>query len=172
MPLFLLLAWLLIYKFCLTNKNSNMEVSNKDYEKSNQITEVSLSKFRSNEYDKLLKDGNRLKDAQALIDYLCDKFHLPKVQVIVLSRRQQHSTDGKGRLKSKTYGYYTPNLRTITIFNLTAIKGEVISIKQFADTLLHEFMHHYDLTSLKLGSTPHTAGFYKRISDLQSKLSK
>lgn len=149
-----------------------MEISKQTYEKSNSITEVSLSKFRSTEYERLLKDGNRQKDAQALVDYLCKKFHLPRVSVFVSSRRQEHSVDGNGRLKSRTYGYYRPSVHSITIYNLTAMKGQVISIKQFANTLLHEFMHHYDMTYLKLGATPHTEGFFKRISDLQAKLSK
>lgn len=149
-----------------------MEISNKTYEKSNSITEVSLNKFRSTEYDRLLEDGNRQKDAQALADYLCKKFHLPRVRVFVSNRKQEHSVDGNGRLKSRTYGYYRPSVHSITIYNLTAVKGQVISIKQFANTLLHEFMHHYDMTYLKLDATPHTEGFFKRISDLQEKLSK
>lgn len=149
-----------------------MEISNNTYEKSNSITEVSLKKFRSTEYDRLLEDGNRQKDAQSLLNYLCKKFHLPIVRVFVLDRNQEHSVDSKGRLKSRTYGYYRPSVHSITIYNLTAVKGQIISIKQFANTLLHEFMHHYDMTYLKLGATPHTEGFFKRISDLQAKLSK
>ena len=145
--------------------------NNAAYEKSNKVTEVALSKFRKTEYQKLLKDGNRQKDAQALMDYLCEKFHLPRVIVSVVSRPQPHSTNMNGNLKSKTFGYYKPTAMTITIFNKTAIRKEEVSIKQFAETLLHEFMHHYDMQYLKLGATPHTAGFYKRISDLTAKLS-
>ena len=45
-----------------------------------------------------------------------------------------------------------------------------MSIKSFADTLLHEFTHHYDTRYLKIESR-HTAGFYKRISSLKGNLS-
>ena len=58
----------------------------------------------------------------------------------------------------------------ITIYNKTAVKGDVISIKAFYDTLLHEFIHHYDYEVLKLDRSIHSAGFYKRISDLKNKL--
>ena len=41
-----------------------MKGSNKDYEKSNKIEIVALNRFSKTEYQKLLSDGNRLKDAQ------------------------------------------------------------------------------------------------------------
>lgn len=148
-------------------KNTN----DKDYEKSNKIESVALNRFSKTEYQKLLQDGNRQKLAQSLVNYLCGKFHIPSVSVFVTNTPQPHSTGYSGKLKSKTFGFYRPILNTITIYNTTAIRKQTISIKVFADTLLHEFMHHYDTCYLKIQSM-HTAGFYKRISDLQSKLSE
>jgi hypothetical protein len=148
-----------------------MKGSDKDYEKSNKIEAVCLNCFSKKEYAALLADGNRQRLAQALINYLCEKFHIPMASVFVTNTPQPHSTGYSGKLKSKTFGTYATGLRKITIYNTTAIKKQTISIKVFADTLLHEFMHHYDCEKLKIASL-HTAGFYKRISDLQRKLSE
>ena len=148
-----------------------MKGSNKDYEKSNKIEAVALTRFSKKEYQTLLADGNRQKDAQALINYLCGKFHIPTASVTVLNKPQPHATGYNGKLKAKTFGFYKTGLMTITIYNQTAIKKQTISIKVFAETLLHEFMHHYDCEYLRIASL-HTAGFYKRISDLQRKLSE
>lgn len=149
-----------------------MKGNDATYAKSNEIVEVSLQRLRGTEYNNLLKDNNRKKDGQALLDYLCDKFHMPKTTLSVSTRPQPHSTNSRGSLRSKTYGFYRPATMGITIYNVTAVKHQEISIKVFADTLLHEFMHHYDMTHLRLSATLHTAGFYKRISDLQAKLAK
>ena len=106
---------------------------------------------------------------QKLLNYLCDKYKIARIPLIVLDTPQ------KGNGKCKTLGYYRviPMLKigqSITIYNLTAVKKKVVSIKVFTDTLLHEFMHHYDTEYLKIESA-HTAGFYKRITDLKNKLS-
>lgn len=145
-----------------------------NYEKSNSIESVKLSKFRGNEYKNLLSCSDsekaRLTASKELVDYLCGKLNIPCVTINVLKRSQPHSTGYSGNLKSKTFGTYTVNRNVITIYNLTAIKKNPVSIKVFADTLLHEFMHHYDYTVLGLSDSIHSAGFYKRISDLKNKL--
>lgn len=117
---------------------------NAAYTKSNEITSVSLNRFRKTEYNKLLSDKNRQKDAQTLMDYLCGKFNIPKVRVIVTNTPQPHSTGLNGNLTKKTLGTYKPYSHIITIYNTTAVKKQEISIKVFTETLLHEFIHHYD----------------------------
>ena len=146
------------------------------YEKSNRITEVKLSRFSKKEYQSLLNASEstkeRQKAAQMLCDYLCSKFNMPKSTVKVVNRSQPHRTGCSGRLQSKTLGTYTVQTQVITLYNLTAIKKHVVSIKVMAATLLHEFIHHYDMTFLKLSDSPHTSGFYKRIADLENKLNR
>lgn len=145
------------------------------YIKSNKIETVKLSKFSKKEFQAVLAStetaANRQKTAQALCDYLCGKFKMPRVSVVVTDRAQPHSTNSRGSLHSKTLGNYRPLGMVITLFNKTAVKRQIVAIKTFADTLLHEFIHHYDYTCLNLGDSPHTAGFYKRIGDLKTKLS-
>lgn len=146
------------------------------YETSNRITEVKLSRFSKKEYQALLNTSEniqeRQKAAQMLSDYLCSKFKMPKVSIKVVNRTQPHRTVSSGRLQRKTLGTYTVQTQVITLYNLTAVKKQVVSIKVLTATLLHEFMHHYDMTFLKLDDSLHTAGFYKRISDLESKLNR
>ena len=142
------------------------------YEKSNSITSVSLNKFRKAEYERLLGCGDdemeRQCASQRLLDYLCEKFGMPSVGVSVSTRKQTYKTTRRGSVT--THGYYKPSSRTINIYNHTAKIGKVVAIKRFTETLLHEFMHHYDHCYLNIADSPHTTGFYKRISDLERKL--
>ena len=144
------------------------------YEKSNSIETVALSRFSKSEYKNFLSSNesisNRKKAAQKLCDYLCAKFKIPCVIVTVTSRCQPHRINYAGTLSGKTLGTYTVDRHAITLYNITAIKKQPVSIKVMAETLLHEFMHHYDMTYLKLGNSLHTASFFKRISDLENKL--
>ena len=152
---------------------------NADYTKSNATTAVRLERFRHAEYAALLRDGDaktRQTLAQALVLYLAERFGISAPSVQVVDSNQPHRTgvrpSGRTGLKSWKYGDYAPSSQRIRIFNRTAAKGAVVSIKGFADTLLHEFTHHCDYHVLGLSASPHTAGFYKRIADLKRKLEK
>ena len=150
-----------------------MKASDKVYEKSNSITSVEYVRFSHKEYNKVLTSGEsvleRQRAAQSLLDYLCEKYKVSRCRVVVRDCAQPSFRNGRG----KTLGRYTTwgiGKRLIEVWNLTAKQKKVVSIKVFLDTLLHEFMHHYDMEYLKLGATIHCAGFYKRISDLNQKL--
>lgn len=147
-----------------------------NYEKSNKIETVKLNSFDKTYYKKLLSCGDDVKVrnilAQSLVDYLCKKFNVMSVPIQVKNTYQPHRTNGNGKMTNKTLGrYWHCGSRPIKIeiWNKTAIKQQVISNKVFIDTLLHEFIHHYDTVVLGL-DTIHSAGFYKRISDLTNKL--
>jgi hypothetical protein len=106
---------------------------------------------------------------QALLDTLDRAAGLPDCRLTVADRPQQHRTRA-GRLELKTYGYYRlaqdrsgQGRGTIRIYNLTAIRRQVLSSKVFLETLLHEWVHHYDFTGLQLDRSPHTSGFFARI---------
>lgn len=138
------------------------------YEKSNLITEVSLKRF-SKEYSKdiLSCDENykdRQKASEKLLKYLSEKFKIstPTIKVVNGKRKQKGS--------AQIYGTYHVQAETIFVYNQTAKTNVPISIKSFYDTLLHEFMHHYDHKYLKMNDSLHTSGFYKRITDLKTKL--
>lgn len=140
-----------------------------NYTKSNEVSAVAYTRLSGKEYKALLLDrGDRKTTGQVLLNYLCDKFKISRIPLIVVQSNR------KCRGKKQVYGYYRYSNgkgMSITIYNHTAKTGQEVAIKTFANTLLHEFIHHYDTEVLKI-QTIHSAGFYKRISDLESKLSK
>lgn len=141
---------------------------NKDYTKSNNVIEVSLKRFAKKWSESVLEcDDNfrhRQYESQNLMDYLCDKFKIKRVSVWVSDKCRPHK---EGWQLGGTYNRLN---NRITIYNRTAHRSNTTSIKSFYDTLLHEFMHHYDYEVLNLVDSLHTSGFYKRISDLKNKL--
>lgn len=140
-----------------------------DYEKSNNTLEVAYSRLSSKEYTNLLNNhNNRQQSGQKLLDYLCNKYKIARIPLIVTNTPRRCQGNGQ------TYGFYRVCGKrgiSITIYNKTAKTGQEVAIKTFANTLLHEFIHHYDTTYLDIVST-HTTGFYKRIADLKRKLEK
>ncbi len=110
----------------------------------------------------------REKISSDLLDELSRGAKIANVKLSVLGTPQQHRKKG-GRLVYKRYGFYTPATQTIVINNVTAVRGQILASKTFLETLLHEWMHHYDLHVLKIRSL-HTAGFYMRIRDVKLKL--
>ena len=118
----------------------------------------------------------RRRLAQMLIDDLNDTGSLAYCQLTVADRPQVHQHDGQ-RLQSKTYGYYNCQFTDgrvrearIRIYHRTAVRRQVISPKVFLNTVLHEWMHHYDFAGLGLARSPHTAGFYTRLRALADAL--
>ena len=101
---------------------------------------------------------------------------LADCSVVVADRAQVHEHDGR-RLQSKTYGYYRCRFSRgsvtdarIRVYHRTAVRQQVISSKVFLNTVLHEWMHHFDFAGLKLERSPHTAGFFARLRDLADTL--
>lgn len=144
----------------------------KDYQISNEIETVFYTRFRHFEYNNLKKSGDsiykRRKYAKELIEYLCIKYHIEVAKVMVCNKPQPMKKVKDEKLKLHAYYYF--NSKTIKIFNLTAVRKQTVSIHVFIDTLLHEFMHHYDREYLGIKGTPHCYGFNARIKDLKSKL--
>lgn len=156
---------IILYYLCV---NKTIKIMN-NYEKSNKIIAVEYSRFSSKEYNALLLDKtDRAKSGQTLLNYLCDKYKISRIPLIVSNSNRKYNKYGQ------TYGLYSfangKGIR-IVIYNKTAKTGQIIAIKAFINTLLHEFIHHYDTEYLKIQSI-HSAGFYKRIADLQTKLTK
>ena len=139
------------------------------YEKSTEITSVRLNSFsKVYAHEALLSlesSCHREQNAQLLLYYLCKKFKIERVTLSVTPAARPCN-----RRNIQTYGCYYPSSRRIVIYNTTAKTKKTIAIKTFYETLLHEFIHHYDIVGLKLGGSPHTSGFYKRIGDLKENL--
>jgi len=101
--------------------------------------------------------------AQRISDDICAGLRVPGVRVRVAARRPPLRG---GELQ----GLYTPadgrGRDLITVWMLTAKRGQVVAFRTFLRTLLHELCHHLDYTLLHLRDSLHTQGFYQRESSL------
>lgn len=146
------------------------------YTKSNEVKAVRLKSFSGLYTQRFLAcgegGGTRQRAGQALLDYLCDKFKISRIPLTVSERPRRITSHG-----GQKYGWYrycplTGTGIKIYLYNTTAKTLKPVAIKTLYDTLLHEFCHHYDTQVLRFAGSPHTAGFYTRISDLKAKLAK
>lgn len=144
-----------------------------NYEKSNAIvtTNFPISQQAKLLASKLLKSKSekiRQDLGDELLDELADLAQIDIVRLKISSARQYHKKY-KGRVAFRQYGYYKPGTKYIYINNRTAVRGQILAPKTFLDTMLHEWMHHYDYCKLGLNSI-HTAGFYARLKNLKEKI--
>lgn len=150
-----------------------MIVNSANYVRSNKIINidfnVNISSIDLVQY--IFESDNiaeRQKFSEMLLDELCDAAKIDIVNLKISDTNQYHKKRN-GRVVFKQYGYYRPKSNYIYIQNKTAVRGQVLAAKTFIDTLLHEWLHHYDTHKLKLNSI-HTKGFYLRLQDLKAKL--
>lgn len=101
--------------------------------------------------------------AQRIADDICAGLRVPPVRVRV--KLQRPPTRG-----GELYGLYTPGdgrgRDLVTVWMLTARRGQVVAFRTFLRTFLHELCHHLDYTLLRLRDSLHTQGFYQRESSL------
>jgi hypothetical protein len=144
-----------------------------NYEKSNAILIV---KFETSDRAKRLAqqilEAKGFEKRQQLSYYLINELSfnadIDRLDIKVTNTKQWHKRQGN-RIAVKKYGVYYPRTKKISIQNLTAVRAKELAPKTFLDTLLHEWMHHYDIEKLKINSI-HTKGFYERIRSLKEKL--
>jgi len=101
--------------------------------------------------------------AQRLVDRLCARFKVSAVEVRVAGVRPH---DRRGEL----HGLYVPgNGRApdrISVWMRTSKRHDVVAVKTFLRTLVHEVCHHLDYSLLDLPYSFHSTGFYQRESSL------
>lgn len=115
--------------------------------------------------DTSMEAGHRQILSTTLCDLLNDAAGIDICHVRVSDARQPHRSE-RGRVVFRRYGYYQPATRCIVITNRTAIRGQLLAGGAFLETLLHEWMHHYDALHLDLRSI-HSSGFYARLRSLK-----
>lgn len=113
--------------------------------------------------------GHRQVLAVALCDALTDDAQIDVVHRVTISDASQFHKRAGGRIVFRQYGYYHQGRRYLYITNRTAARGQLLAAKTFLDTLLHEWMHHYDHVRIGLDSI-HTSGFYARLRSLSEAL--
>jgi len=144
-----------------------------NYELSNEIVKIDFPiSGLAYKLGKKLMSSKDEEIRQRLSDELLDELaDLAKIDIVNLkiSKAKQYHKKYKGKVVLRQYGYYKPDKKYIYINNRTAVRGQIIAPKTFLDTLLHEWVHHYDHCKLGLDSI-HTSGFYARLTDLKTKL--
>ncbi|MDO8463589.1 MAG: hypothetical protein Q7S96_04990 [bacterium] len=149
--------------------------SQRNYVASNRIREVDFRASReARALAKQILTGpleteHRQRVAQELCDALCDGAAMDIIARVTISDAHQYHKKRGGRTVFKQYGYYKPATRYVYITNRTAVRGQLLAAKTFLDTLLHEWVHHYDSVRLGLDSI-HTSGFYARLQSLKATL--
>lgn len=98
--------------------------------------------------------------AQAFLDFLSRIFLVPAMTLVLSDRPRPHRRDARGRVADEVHGTCT-NEGTIRVYLRTARHRRPIALKTFFNTLVHEWVHHYDFAAL--GDTIHCSGFYERL---------
>lgn len=117
-----------------------------------------------------LSSGKRLataRAASALVLALCRQLGVSAVLVTVRTVRPEISG-------GELHGLYTFSKKggapTIEVWMKTAAHERIVRFRTFLRTLVHEVMHHLDVTLLGLDDSFHTEGFFKRESSLVRQL--
>ena len=153
------------------------KIINNVYETSNSIEniDVVVSTKAKELYAQLLSCNDNAKVRQIVTNNLCVElckcFKIKNVTEVRICNTQQDSKTVNGVCVRKTMGKYIVNQNMIVVFNKTAVRKQIVAIKSFSDTFLHEFAHVLDHLYYNFATSPHTTGFYKRISSLKQKLS-
>ena len=103
--------------------------------------------------------------ARALTAEICRSLLTPPVNVEVRGVRPRNM---RGELHGLFYPY-DPRLRRqpyIVLWMRTAQRHDVVRLKTFVRTLMHEIGHYLDYALLRLEDSYHTQGFFKRESSL------
>jgi hypothetical protein len=107
--------------------------------------------------------GAAERAVRALTDELLLGLHVPPVRVRVLAVRPSSHVE-------ELHGLYEFGGRRqrplVTIWMRTASRRQVVAVRTFLRTLLHEIAHHLDYEMLGLEDSFHTRGFYRRASSL------
>lgn len=147
--------------------------SRNNYARSNRITKL---RFACSPHARTLAvellNSRETEDRQRLSEELLDELaDLARIDIcnVKISDAKQYHKKRDGRVSFKQYGYYKPDTKYIYINNRTAVRGQILAPKTFLNTLLHEWMHHYDTCKLKLDSI-HSKGFYTRLKILETEL--
>ena len=98
----------------------------------------------------------------ALLGGLDQAFDLPTKRVFVRDSPRPHKRRG-GKLVWELHGQCDP-AGPLEVYTRTAARAQPVALKTLLDTLLHEWVHHFDFCSE--GDSVHCAGFYERVGQL------
>ena len=100
------------------------------------------------------------RTSQRFIDRLSAVFLVSRKALSLSDRPRPSRRDKEERLKSEIHGTCSPD-GNIRIYLRTACKEKPTAFKTLFNTLIHEWVHHYDFEAL--GDSIHCQGFYHRL---------
>lgn len=100
--------------------------------------------------------------SQSLVDLLCHELEVPSKRVFLRDRPRPHSRRA-GRIVSELHGLCRSN-GPLEVYTRTAARGQPVALKTYLDTLLHEWVHHWDFETF--GTSVHCSGFYERLGQV------
>jgi len=95
------------------------------------------------------------RSAEELLNALADAGGVPRA--VFRLKDTAYARFRGGRAVWKLYGTCDRDGQ-ITVAYRTAVQRKVFAYRTFLDTLVHEFMHHYDNYGLRLAASFHTSG--------------
>ena len=119
-----------------------------------------------------LENDNRVnveRICNLLVKRLTDCLATPSVKIKVKAKRPSNTYGELHGLYEPAEGGFSA---IITLWMRTAQRKQVVAVRTFLRTLLHELCHHLDYEYLKLADSFHTEGFYKRESSLFQQLTQ
>jgi hypothetical protein len=145
------------------------------YRKSDAVSTIALPGAESllplvAELESALQGGKRVRVAAAtkgLVTGILAKLELPPIAIHVREVRPQITGGELHGLYTFAEGDKGPKLE---VWMRTAAHAKVVRFRTFLRTLLHELVHHLDVTLLGLGDSFHTDGFFRRESSLVRQL--
>lgn len=106
--------------------------------------------------------GDLARRAQALADRLSVAFEVPKKRVLLRDRPRPHKRRG-GRVVYEVFGQCEPD-GLLEVYTRTAVRAQPVALLSMLDTLVHEWVHHYDFSRFE--ESVHCDGFYDRVRQI------
>jgi hypothetical protein len=147
----------------------------KTYRKSDEVSVVAVPDVPSlsplvAQLETALLSGKRLATAKAASSFAlaaCRQLGVPPVRITVRLVRPAITGGELHGLYAFAEGKEAP---TIEVWMKTAAQKRVVRFRTFFRTLVHELMHHLDVTLFRLDDSFHTQGFYRRESSVMRQL--
>lgn len=102
------------------------------------------------------------EESQALVDLLCHELDVPPKHVFLRDRPRPHKRRG-GRIVYELHGLCQAN-GPLEVYTRTAAREQPVALKTYLNTLLHEWVHHWDFETF--GTSIHCGGFYERVGQV------
>ncbi len=101
-------------------------------------------------------------ESQALVDMLCLELEVAPKHVFLRDRPRPHKRKG-GRIVYELHGLCQSN-GPVEVYTRTAAREQPVALKTYLNTLLHEWVHHWDFETF--GTSIHCGGFYERVGQV------